>query len=77
MRFQESEIGGTLFVKRNYAFAKESVHTTSVIARSETTKQSVLNGQEIVANSRPRNEDHILSQVNNSENSFTDAISHI
>jgi len=60
------EIGGTLFTKRNYTYAKKSLHRASVIARSETTKQSVLNGQEIATGLRPRNDGHILSQVNNS-----------
>jgi hypothetical protein len=41
--------------ERNYAVAKESGHETIVIARSETTKQSIPAGCEIATGLRPRN----------------------
>jgi len=53
-------------VIRNYAVAQEATDKSSVIARSETTKQSALAVWEIATGLRPRNDSRILYQVNNS-----------
>jgi hypothetical protein len=59
-------LGGT-FCKRNHAaVAKEAAHESSVIARSETTKQSALAVWGIATGLRPRNDSPIVCQINNS-----------
>ena len=51
---------------RNYNVAKEVTPRSSVIARSEATKQSVLAVWEIATGLRPRNDSRILYQLNKS-----------
>jgi hypothetical protein len=57
-------------MNRNYDVAKEVTHRSSVIARSEATKQSALAVWEIATGLRPRNDSRILCQLNNSEMNY-------
>jgi hypothetical protein len=57
-------------MNRNHAFAKTVTHKGSVIARSETTKQSVLAVWEIATGLRPRNDSRVACQLNYSEMNY-------
>ena len=48
----------------NFAIAKEVTHKSSVIARSEATKQSVLAVWEIATGLRPRNDSRSMCPAN-------------
>ncbi len=59
-------IPALLFLFRNYDRAKEATHKSGVIARSDTTKQSVPAAWEIATGLRPRNDSRITWYLNNS-----------